>query len=447
MSNLNEEIKRLARDYPGSTAELARRSDIDRSTLYKIFNGQRQPTEEQLENLLAVLQVSPGEYSTLTALYRHGRDSAQQRALHGSVFGLLQELCRVQQVVEDVHRLPPAVLPFPEEESPLYLEEGPLQRQWVWAEICRYLESDDTRPVMLSALLPDLLRDLLLQAFACIQGPSKPVWQFSLFAGTGVPENDLRRNLDNLRQYLPFLFLDRMDYQGRLYYLPALPPLPGTLLTAFLLLPHTAFLTDPDGRGVFCVRDSRAVEWLRLQYSRQYRSATAPLFLEARTGAPPSPRRGVFCLGTQPPLRYFLPDVTEADPVPNGYFTEHGLVAFLHTGQLEVLDLPPVPPAGRLQMLRRLREACLRPNTILRLMDDSHLPLSAGLAVEVYPGLGIELRSAPRGHCRRALLREEQVADALYHDLETSRTSQLVLSQKSTLEFLDYCIDHGHTII
>lgn len=445
MSNLSEEIKRLAREYPGSTAELARRSGIDRSTLYKIFSGRRQPTEEQLQNLLAVLQVSSGEYGNLTTLYRHGRDSAQQRALHGAVFGLLQELCRVQQVVDDAHRLPHAAPPLPEGELPLYLDEGPLQRQWVWAQLCRYLESDDTRPVMLSAALPDLLRDLLLRAFACLQGPDKPVWQFSLFSGTGTPENDLQRNLDGLRQYLPFLFLDRMDYQGRLYYLPALSPLPGTLLTSFLLLPHIAFLTDPDGRGLLCIRDLRAVEWLRLQYSRQYRRATAPLFLEARAGAPLSPCRGVFCLGTQPPLRFFLTDGGAA-PVPNGYFTEHGLVAFLHTGQLEALDLPPVPPAERLQVLRRLREACLRPDTTLRLMDDGQLPLSAGLALEVCPGMGVALRSAPRGRCRQALLREEQVADALYHDLETSRTSRLVLSQKSTLEFLDYCIDHGHTI-
>ena len=60
MSELNDRIKALVAQYPGSKSELARLARIDRSTLYKILNGQRLPTETQLQDLLTVLPVSQG---------------------------------------------------------------------------------------------------------------------------------------------------------------------------------------------------------------------------------------------------------------------------------------------------------------------------------------------------------------------------------------------------
>lgn len=439
MSRLSEEIKGLARDYPGSTAELARRSGIDRSTLYKIFSGRRQPTPEQLQSLLQVLQVPAQQSGTLARMLRSSRESESDRALHRAVEGLLTELFRVQRGLADAHTLRDAALPPLAGEAPAFLADSALQRRWVLQHLYRYLDSEDTRPLMLSPVLPPLLRDLLLQAFCRAGGPAKEVWQLFLFARTGEPEQDLCRNLDLLQQYLPLLFLDRMTYQGRLCYTPALPPLPGSLLSSCLLLPDIAFLADPESHGLLCVRDPRAVEFLRLQYNRHYRRATLPAFLDTRPRPAPAPEAGMFCLGAQPPLHLLA---REDAPLPNGYFTEQGLVEFLRTGRLEDPAAAPLPPEARLRLVQRLREAC--PRAILRLVEN--VPLPPGLLVEVRPRWGMLVRRTVSGRTRQILLQEPQLADAVCRELEAGRTASPVLSQTSTLEFLDYCIAHGATI-
>lgn len=43
MSELTQSLQIAVTRYPGTMAELARRTAIDRSTLYKIINGQRPP--------------------------------------------------------------------------------------------------------------------------------------------------------------------------------------------------------------------------------------------------------------------------------------------------------------------------------------------------------------------------------------------------------------------
>ena len=439
MSRLSEEIKRLVQDYPGSTAELARRCGIDRSTLYKIFSGQRQPTPAQLQSLLEVLQLPARQSAALTGLLRSSRESQGDRALHRAVSGLVTGLFRVQQALADAHTLRDAALPPLQGEPPAFLADSALQRRWVLQALCRYLESGDTRPLMLSPTLPPLLRELLLQAFCRSEGPAREVWQLFLFARTGEPEQDLCRNLELLRQYLPLLFVDRMNCQGRLCYTAALPPLPGSLLSACLLLPDTAFLTDPETRGLLCIRDPQAVEFLRLQYNRHYRQATLPDFLDTRSHAALPPEEGMFCLGAQPPLHL----LTLADaPLPNGYFTAQGLVEFIRTGVLKAAPAAPLPPEERLALVRRLREACSR--ATLRLVEDRLLP--PGLWMEAHPRRGLLLRRTVSGHSRQVLLQEPQLAHAVCRDLEQSRTESLILSQKSTLEFLDYCIAHGATI-
>lgn len=58
MSELTQSLQIAVARYPGTMAELARRTAIDRSTLYKIINGQRTPRQEQLERLAEALELN-----------------------------------------------------------------------------------------------------------------------------------------------------------------------------------------------------------------------------------------------------------------------------------------------------------------------------------------------------------------------------------------------------
>ena len=59
MSRLSDQIQKLIDPFPGSFSELARSAGIDRSTLYKIANGKRLPTHQQLKTLLEVCHATP----------------------------------------------------------------------------------------------------------------------------------------------------------------------------------------------------------------------------------------------------------------------------------------------------------------------------------------------------------------------------------------------------
>ena len=85
MSELTQTLKIFVTRYPGTMAELARKASIDRSTLYKIVNGQRTPREFQLEHLADALELSEEEKSALLLQYKQrgrGPDPRLRAELH-----------------------------------------------------------------------------------------------------------------------------------------------------------------------------------------------------------------------------------------------------------------------------------------------------------------------------------------------------------------------------
>ncbi len=92
MLDIGREIENLLNECSESVAEIARRSHIDRSTLYKIVNGQRLPTAEQLDALMHSLRVTPGQRRTLlecAEALRLGPDEQRQNAQTEELLGVL----------------------------------------------------------------------------------------------------------------------------------------------------------------------------------------------------------------------------------------------------------------------------------------------------------------------------------------------------------------------
>lgn len=59
MNDLSQSLKILAGRYPGTMTELARRAQIDRSSLYKILDGKRTPSCNSSSTHLALTSASP----------------------------------------------------------------------------------------------------------------------------------------------------------------------------------------------------------------------------------------------------------------------------------------------------------------------------------------------------------------------------------------------------
>lgn len=437
MSELSDQIKLLANQYTGSTASLARQSGIDRSTLYKILSGQRVPTEEQLRNLLDVLHASSAQLQQLTALHAQLREGDSDRPLQQALLTLLVTACqaplsarRTAVLAQDLQLTEP-------EDTPAFQGRGKALHRRILYELLRYLRSDDPRPLLLPPSLPATVRSVLLEAFALPQAQPKPVWQLLPFVHSTAPREDLLQNLSLLSACLPFALLDAVRYEARLCPVPALGSTVGVPLPGYLLLPDTALLFDSDANGAVWLQTAQAVEFFRLQYSRQYSKYGTPLFSAepARTEGP------CFLLRQQPPFESLLYEGEATPTLPHCYFTEEGVMDFLHTGRLESEpSAPPVPLALRQRALQRLRQACAVPGTILRLLDDPQLTPESGFSLVVRAGCHIQFlhRTADaRPHIN--YLRDPEIAGALFTCLQDLRISRKVYSQTSTLEFLEYC--------
>ena len=332
---------------------------------------------------------------------------------------------------------------------------------------------------MLSPMLTPAVVRTVVQVFSQPADAPKTLWQLCLFEQEGAGGNFFEQNLQVLAQAAPFLFVGNICYEARLSYAAQIT-LPGLPLPVYLLFPDLCLFLDEEGRNAVCIHDRDSVAFIRLQYSRQYLRAPNARFLNARlhsaeecmaqthrltaAGGP------AFWLRDQPPLVGCLDPAMVAEVLQPGapsaaaglqtlldrqrdmaalepccYFTEEGVLRFLHTGQVD--DVPddlyrPLPPDLRRTLLRRLRDQCACDRQTLRLLNGSALPVAPGVSMDVYLTSGVLLCQQDRTKTayRHCFLQERTVTEALFLYLSELRTSQLVCSQKYTLEFLDYCL-------
>lgn len=477
MRELTTRINALVDRYSGSKAELARQTGIDRSTLYKILNGQRLPTEAQLQSLLAVLSASQEEYAAASELFAHTQhDEVQQHRI-----ALLQEF--VSRIFAPRNPKGTAVAALAAENSslpePAFLFGEEEVRQFLTRYLLRYLRSESELPLMLSPLLNDILVQSLSEAFSAPTDHPKAIWHLCLFEQESSSDAHFVQNVQTLTRIIPLLFARQARYEARLFYAPQ-ATVPGQLLPVYILFPDLCLFLDTKGQYAVCVRDRQSVDYLRLQYSRQYLRAPNAQFLNARhhsaeegmlrvqnlvaTGGP------VFLLRDQPPLigcldrqiilQALRPEAESAAAGltallerqkkiaalhPDCYFSESGVLRFLRTGLID--DIPgdlyyPLRPEVRKTMLRRLRDQCADGRRVLRLLNGAALPVSPGTMLDVYRNCGVLICHVDlaRNDLRQCFLQDRELTRSLYLYLSELRVSQLVSSQKYTLEFLDYCL-------
>lgn len=150
MSELTQSLQIAVTRYPGTMAELARRTAIDRSTLYKIINGQRTPRQEQLERLAEALELNDEQKDTLLLQYKQRGRSTDPR-IRTELHKLLTTACTVQESIRHEGVAPNTA--FSELPCTDRYVEGPRAvGALAGALIARHLASGDTRPLLLSPL-------------------------------------------------------------------------------------------------------------------------------------------------------------------------------------------------------------------------------------------------------------------------------------------------------
>lgn len=477
MSELTQTLKILVTRYPGTMAELARKASIDRSTLYKIVNGQRTPREFQLEHLADALELSDDQRSALLQQYKQ-RSRGPDPRLRAELHHLLEVSFRVEDFT---HR---EGIVSNEAASRLRCSEQYIEGSRAVAAVAslvaNHILSGDTRPLLLSPFTNPTLDHVLLERFSAADGAPVALAQLLLFAENRDIPGERVSDVSALTRTLPFLFLPKLNYEARVVRSVMTEPSPGTLMPVYLLLPEAAVMMDRQGQKAYIITDRQAVENLRLAFSRKYLNAASVLKLatEAHDLSESmalysdlfSEKRRCSMIRYQPPFALFadekmalqlvrpgaalqsLPALLEqlqmwSAQAPDLYFCEEGLLQFVRTGKMfdippDLCDAPDIPT--RRELLLRLRRAAESDRRTLRIVDSARLALTPSMCVNVFQGRGVVFCQAiqePDGqYCHEYLMQNPILTEALLAYLDDGHASDWLRSQKYTLDFIDYCL-------
>lgn len=478
MSELTQTLKILVTRYPGTMAELARKASIDRSTLYKIVNGQRTPREFQLEHLADALELSDDQRSALLQQYKQ-RSRGTDPRLRAELHHLLEVSFRVEDFThregivsnEAAGRL---------RCSEQYIEGSRAVAAAVASLVANHILSGDTRPLLLSPFTNPTLDHVLLERFSAADGAPVTLAQLLLFAENRDIPGERVSDVSALTRTLPFLFLPKLNYEARVVRSVMTEPSPGTLMPVYLLLPEAAVMMDRQGQKAYIITDRQAVENLRLAFSRKYLNAASVLKLatEAHDLSESmalysdlfSEKCRCSMIRYQPPFTLFVDEKTAMQFVrpdaaqqslpalleylrawsaqaPDLYFCEEGLLQLVRTGKLfdvppGLCDAPDIPT--RRELLLRLRRAAESDRRTLRIVDSAQLALTPSMSVNVFQGRGVVFCQAIQEpnelYCREYLMQDPTLTEALLAYLNDGHASDWVRSQKYTLDFIDYCL-------
>lgn len=478
MSELTQTLKILVTRYPGTMAELARKASIDRSTLYKIVNGQRTPREFQLEHLADALELSDDQRSALLQQYKQ-RSRGTDPRLRAELHHLLEVSFRVEDFTHRegiVSNEAAGQLRCSEQ----YLEGSRAVAAAVASLVANHILSGDTRPLLLSPFTNPTLDRVLVERFSAADGAPVTLAQLLIFAENRDIPRERVSDVSVLTRTLPFLFLPKLNYEARVVSSVMTEPSPGTLMPVYLLLPEAAVMMDRQGQKAYIITDRRAVENLRLAFSRKYLNAASVLKLatEAHDLSESmalysdlfSEKRRCSMIRYQPPFTLFVdektamqfvrPDAAQqslpalleylrmwSTQAPDLYFCEEGLLQLVRTGKMfdvppDLCDAPDIPT--RRELLLRLRRAAESDRRTLRIVDSAQLALTPSMSVNVFQGRGVVFCQAiqePNGlYCREYLMQDPTLTEALLAYLNDGHASDWVRSQKYTLDFIDYCL-------
>ena len=483
MNDLSQSLKILVDRYPGTMTELARLAQIDRSSLYKVLDGKRMPNRAQLQRLIEALNLTPRQAAHLNAQYVELRSGAQAQRTDDALYELLQTALRSND-----HRMDNMVVPSARSEADI--ETAFCTRcfngyqavtQQLYLLLLRYLRSNERRPLMLSPFVGDrALSSILISAFSAVAAP-KPVWHLLRYVANNDTQEDLTGNIRTVTRALPFLALHTMKYEARLSRSPFAGPLPGILMPVYVLFPDIAVMMDFNLQKCICLTEPSVVQCLRIEFSRQYLEAPvlfalasdAHSFQQAMELGSQLLADGseTYYMRAQPPVSKFIDMEMVHRYAPQAlgpletmpglaaymqtwltapyefYFSEDGLMDFVHTGRMVDVDMAltgTLPPEARRELLVRMRDACQNGTAVLRIVNNDAFPLDPRITVSAYRNHGVAFCAVPAdpslGFCLEYMMQNVPIANRLADYMSNLKDSNLVRTQKYTVEFLDFCL-------
>lgn len=480
MAELSTCLRQLLLESGETISHLAQRVDMDRATLSKILNGQRTPTQPQMERLLQAVHASPQQRRQAMELYENAHTPPATLACRRQIHQLLQSIFSVQDTLNQPLALPSVTWHMPRDNA--LVRHVPTQPDALTALqflLNRFLTEAPAGPLMLSPGLDAPWMGLISETLAKATDTRRQVWHLSQFIKRPQRDDEIAWNLRNLTQALPFVYLGHTDYTARFFYSTTLERQPASLLATYVLFPDTVFGIPSDGRGALILHEPTYVERCRQNFSQIFRESSAFVGLGAQEYdvIGQMEYRGHFSrlgcesfwLRHEPPIvltltdalvqRFLAPDLPDRDRrLPDMlarlhdvqglrahcFFTEAGIRNFAASGRIAELDerlYEPLAPALRRQLLERMAVLCESGSADIRLLTPQLFRPSLNVYVDVYRDHGLlfvqkVIRPDSSVRYRSCYFSEDSITGAFCDFFQYLRTSSLLYTRQETAAVL-----------
>ena len=471
MKSLGSILRQSIEQSGYSIYKAANKSGINRTTLQKILSDDRPVSQEQLEQILSVLKLSPAEEENILTVFEISRSG---ETLH-SIRQAIRRLFTATFDTDTFFSTPACKYSISEIAlPPNFWEDFPILpgSQQVILLLRDLVSQECSKPdphlcISLPGTIP-LLQKILIQSATA----GLTIQQITRLLRSDNPEQDSLTNLQILSNLLPLSMLSSFDYQIHYFYDNQVSPHPLDLaFPYYVLFSDTLVLLSPDCSVAMPCTDSSVIRYFTYLFEDSLRKTTALIEQSDSTGEilesmmkTDEKNTELSSIEYQPCLitfldeqqfsRYAREDMEYRDAAiqniikrqqqlaafPNRrcIFSKSGLAQFVSDGFIS--DLPscymkPLSIADRILVLKRMIHVLDSSAWDFRITNPITFPLPPRLSCIIRDNIGVEfchIGQEPASF-KHIHIREHTILDAFEDFLQYVMESTLVYSREETI--------------
>jgi len=465
-----KQIEFTNRENNGNKYRLSKETGIDRVLLYRVINGEREPSKAFVDKVYAGLRLSPADEKKLRELYeiaKIGEDVHERRLLVKELVNHLNSLRMEQKRVESRKAIVVDGLG-----DRLKVVSGSYNVNMLVRDLLEDLAYNARQQWLRTnipfdyAFLFDILRHLYFEMNGAIN-----IRHIVTFAKDTNSHRNPNINLETLANMLPFLFCEGNGYQPEYYY-------PDTMNYNSVFMPYSLFtetrllMLSSDFKTAMLVNDFDAVNACHATFDA---FPVKPLF---RYLSNPADQLNVYSdiyslndipdvvgIERQPCWMGYLSEVMVETYIRKGthnresvklplirdincakstkissFFIEDGLNEFISNGYLEYESRQyalPIDVSDRLLILKSFREDIARDRNNSRIINPSEITVSQNTTVQIFINSTVLFSTLHENGRKICFFNESSIYESFSDFFLNIHNTDWVYSKQETLDILD----------
>lgn len=485
MKSIGDLLRDYIHDSGNTIYGIAKKANVNRTTLQKIVSGDRFPSQKVLEKLFPFLEITPAEISELIAiceLHRTDKNLYQQRQYIRQI--LLSEPASILNEALDhsPKRLCSSeLIDFQDKSSQLFYGQQTVEHL---LNDLLLAECGQKNPLLKINVSGDcvLLRNVLLHSIHyCSNYKSLQIQHLTSFSKESEKGSAALTNLNILFQTFAFTVIPEFHYRIYYYYndLTAADP-EQFAFPYYIIFTGLTVLLSSDCKTALLIRDRTALYYFQNHFETAIHKAfpLTAATLSARDTLPhlihmAEEEGGIYHLYYRPYLtEFFTEEILRSSIKPEVddyeyaihlllyeikqlhkvnpkicFFHKMGLMKFCNDGIPALLSekyMKPLSLKNRIYLLEALYKGAVNNRPVCYLLNPAVFSVSEFLACNFYQDKGIDFFcfDVKENISRCVYLKESTTLEAFNDFFKYISDSHLVCSKAESLAYLGECIDN-----